>query len=578
MKLDLKSLIEQVNIVDLIADFSSLTKAGSSYKTLCNVHGDRSPSLSINPRKQIYKCFVCNHGGNALDYLIWAQKFTFNEAVAYLAKLTGQDLNQYFSQEVKPIYNEKQQELIDCLNDASNLFKYYLDLYKHNPKIRTFLHQRRLSTDEIIKYGLGYAPNETEENYLPQITKKEHTLATLINASIISETYQKLIFTNRIIFPIFDETNHVVAWSGRALEEEQQPKYLHSRESLVFQKSQLLYNYQNAKKYDALILVEGFMDVIAFNKIGYDNAIALMGLSLSLNQINKLKKHKTIYLCLDQDQAGISAAITIIAQLMKHQIEGFVLNLTGGKDADEVINGPDGQNRLKAAFTKPQPFINFVYENLKAQCNKNDPEEIKHLLNKLNAFSIHLDDISFDKLVNQLVLDLELATETIKKVLQKKENVVQFTDYNASRAPNQNQSLTNVNKGNQTELVNINKLLLTLFTNPSYLQFNYIEQINWFLPKYQKIYQEIKAFYDQKEDLSVTSQQHLQWLQSKYGNSWVIPKTESELRELIDRISVDDSYAHIKQFSTQLISSNQASEKDKINVLEVKQKLGKKIE
>ena len=578
MKLDLKSLIEQVNIVDLIADFSSLTKAGSSYKTLCNVHGDRSPSLSINPRKQIYKCFVCNHGGNALDYLIWAQKFTFNEAVAYLAKLTGQDLNQYFSQEVKPIYNEKQQELIDCLNDASNLFKYYLDLYKHNPKIRTFLHQRRLSTDEIIKYGLGYAPNETEENYLAQITKKEHTLATLINASIISETYQKLIFTNRIIFPIFDETNHVVAWSGRALEEEQQPKYLHSRESLVFQKSQLLYNYQNAKKYDALILVEGFMDVIAFNKIGYDNAVALMGLSLSLNQINKLKRHKTIYLCLDQDQAGISAAITIIAQLMKHQIEGFVLNLIGGKDADEVINGPDGQNRLKAAFTKPQPFINFVYENLKAQCNKNDPEEIKHLLNKLNAFSIYLDDISFDKLVNQLVLDLELATETIKKVLQKKENVVQFTDYNASRAPNQNQSLTNVNKGNQTELVNINKLLLTLFTNPSYLQFNYIEQINWFLPKYQKIYQEIKAFYDQKEDLSVTSQQHLQWLQSKYGNSWVIPKTESELRELIDRISVDDSYAHIKQFSTQLISSNQASEKDKINVLEVKQKLGKKIE
>ena len=263
---------------------------------------------------------------------------------------------------------------------------------------------------------------------------------------------------------------------------------------------------------------------------------------------------------------------------MKHQIEGFVLNLIGGKDADEVINGFDGQNRLKAAFTKPQPFINFVYENLKAQCNKNDPEEIKHLLNKLNAFSIYLDDISFDKLVNQLVLDLELATETIKKVLQKKENVVQFTDYNASRAPNQNQSLTNVNKGNQTELVNINKLLLTLFTNPSYLQFNYIEQINWFLPKYQKIYQEIKAFYDQKEDLSLTSQQHLQWLQSKYGNSWVIPKTESELRELIDRISVDDSYAHIKQFSTQLISSNQASEKDKINVLEVKQKLGKKIE
>ena len=578
MKLDLKSLIEQVNIVDLIADFSSLTKAGSSYKTLCNVHGDRSPSLSINPRKQIYKCFVCNHGGNALDYLIWAQKFTFNEAVAYLAKLTGQDLNQYFSQEVKPIYNEKQQELIDCLNDASNLFKYYLDLYKHNPKIRTFLHQRRLSTDEIIKYGLGYAPNETEENYLAQITKKEHTLATLINASIVSETYQKLIFTNRIIFPIFDETNHVVAWSGRALEEEQQPKYLHSRESLVFQKSQLLYNYQNAKKYDALILVEGFMDVIAFNKIGYDNAIALMGLSLSLNQINKLKKHKTIYLCLDQDQAGISATITIIAQLMKHQIEGFVLNLTGGKDADEVINGSDGQNRLKAAFTKPQPFINFVYENLKAQCNKNDPEEIKHLLNKLNAFSIYLDDISFDKLVNQLVLDLELATETIKKVLQKKENVVEFIDYNASRAPNQNQSLTNVNKGNQTELVNINKLLLTLFTNPSYLQFNYIEQINWFLPKYQKIYQEIKAFYDQKEDLSLTSQQHLQWLQNKYGNSWVIPKTESELRELIDRISVDDSYAHIKQFSTQLISSNQASEKDKINVLEVKQKLGKKIE
>ena len=392
---DVKDLIDQINITELIADFSALIKTGSSYKTLCNVHGDRSPSLSINPRKQIYKCFVCDHGGNALDYLIWAQKFSYPDAVKYLAKLVGDDSSSYLNDyEPKIKYNEKQLSLIDCFKDVTNLFSYYLNIYENKEPLKTILKQRNLTNQEIIKYQIGYAPNANEDNYLNIIQNKNHSLSTLINASIISETNQKLIFNNRLIFPILDEDENVIALSGRAINQNQEPKYFHSKESLIFKKNQTIYNYHRAKKYDELIIVEGFMDVIAFNKINQDNAIALMGLSLNSEQIQKIKKHKKVFLCLDQDEAGIKTTITMIEVLMKNNIKGSVLKIDDYKDADELVNTNDGINKLKKVYQNPIAFVDYIYEYFLKTFNLSKIEEIKLLINELKRFTKHLDIIS----------------------------------------------------------------------------------------------------------------------------------------------------------------------------------------
>lgn len=575
---DLKSLIEQINIVDLISEFSPLTKAGSSYKTLCNVHGDRSPSLSINPRKQIYKCFVCDHGGNALDYLIWAQNFSFADAVKHLANLAGEDLAQYWqNQPSKPLYNEKQLDLINCLNDATKLFSYYLDLYKKEQHLAIFLQKRHLSYEDIIKYQIGYAPKIEVDNYLLALDKKNHSVATLINSSIINETNSKPVFSNRIIFPILDENENIIGLSGRILDD-QQPKYLHSKESLIFKKNQIMFNYHRAKKYDDLIIVEGFMDVIAFSKINQDNAIALMGLNLSDWQIQKLKKHKKIFLSLDQDQAGINATINMIETLMKNQIFGYVLVIKEAKDADELVNSLDGINKLKQVYQNPISFINFIYNYFLNTHNFNDIEQLKTLISKLKRFTQYLDQLTLSAFLVKFANDTKLDLDLLKKEFYHK-NLVKLDDYNSNSLKRDDAYSTKKDlKEPKQELVNINKLLLLLFQNPSWLQFNYAKEINWFSSKYVKFYKEIERFHNSGEPLSPETNDHLQKLQKKYHNSSAIPRTESELRELIDRIAQDDGSAHFNQVSTQLISSSDASEKEKIDALEAKQEeISKKI-
>lgn len=575
---DVKDLIAQINITDLIADFSPLTKTGSSYKTLCNVHGDRSPSLSINPRKQIYKCFVCDHGGNALDYLIWAQKFSYPDAIKYLAKLSGEDLSLYSNNyEPKIKYNEKQLNLINCLKDVTNLFSYYLNLYEKQEPLKTFLKQRNLTSQEIVKYQIGYAPDSNQENYLNTIQNKNHSLSTLINAAIISETNQKLIFNNRLIFPIFDEDENVIALSGRAIDQNQEPKYFHSKESLVFKKNQTIYNYHRAKKYDELIIVEGFMDVIAFNKINQDNAIALMGLSLNSEQIQKIKKHKKVFLCLDQDEAGIKTTINMIEVLMKNNIKGSVLKINNYKDADELVNSSDGINRLIKVYQNPIAFVDYIYQYFLITFDLTKIDEIKLLITELKRFTKYLDHISLETFLIKLSDDTKLNLDILKKELINQTNLVKFDDYkldNSKRddAYSNHKIDENLNETKQ-ELVNIQKLLVALYQNPSLLQLiTDADKLSLLKPEYQKMYDEISGLKPIEEKTEI----YLKKLENKWSH--LIPKTELEFSELIERISKYDKYVDISKTTTQLINSSQTSKEEKINILELKrEEFSKKI-
>ena len=574
---DVKDLIDQINITELIADFSALIKTGSSYKTLCNVHGDRSPSLSINPRKQIYKCFVCDHGGNALDYLIWAQKFSYPDAVKYLAKLVGDDSSSYLNDyEPKIKYNEKQLSLIDCFKDVTNLFSYYLNIYEKQEPLKTFLKQRNLTNQEIIKYQIGYAPNANEDNYLNIIQNKNHSLSTLINASIISETNQKLIFNNRLIFPILDEDENVIALSGRAIDQNQEPKYFHSKESLIFKKNQTIYNYHRAKKYDELIIVEGFMDVIAFNKINQDNAIALMGLSLNSEQIQKIKKHKKVFLCLDQDEAGIKTTITMIEVLMKNNIKGSVLKIDDYKDADELVNTNDGINKLKKVYQNPIAFVDYIYEYFLKTFNLSKIEEIKLLINELKRFTKHLDIISLETFLIKLSEDTKINLDILKKEMINHTNLVKFDDYKLNNSKHDAYSDHKIDENlNETkqELVNIQKLLVALYQNPSYLQLiTDIDKLPLIKAEYQKIYDEISGLKEIEEE----TEKYLKKLENKWNH--LIPKTELEFNELIERISKYDKYVDINKTTTELINSSQTSKEEKINILELKrEEFSKKI-
>lgn len=535
----LNDLIEKVNIVDIIENFSKLTKFGSSLKTLCNVHGDKTPSLSINPKKQIYKCFVCDHGGNALDYLMWAQNFSWNEAVEYLIKASGENVENFQSlfHNKKP-KSENEIKLLKALQDASDIFNYYLNIYldEKNNDITNFVNKRNLSKELIDKFKLGYAPSLNNENsYIDILEKKENEKATLINASILNDNGLHPFYINRLIFPIIDEENNIVAFSGRKIDDhdDKLPKYLNSKESLVFKKSSIIYNYNNARKFDSIIIVEGFMDVISLAKVGYENAVALMGLYISKNIIDKLKNHKEILLCLDNDQAGINATMKLINIFLINNINAYVINNEEAKDVDEIINSENGKEKINHIFNNKIKMIDFVWKYFSKDIEKDNYQKIKEMILKLVDYSKDFDDFLIMDLSKRLVKEFEIDKEIIANYFKTNSNVVK------SNNSNNNIIVQSGLENSLNQPININKILISIWQNPSFLKSQNIASINWPEAKYKKIYEDIKKYHESKISLPKFSKD---FIENKINNSFSkesLPQNLSSFDELIARSKKD---------------------------------------
>ena len=535
----INDLIAKVNIVDIIENFSKLTKFGSSLKTLCNVHGDKTPSLSINPKKQIYKCFVCDHGGNALDYLMWAQNFSWNEAVEYLIKASGENVENFQSlfQNKKP-KSENEIKLLKVLQEASDIFNYYLNIYldERNNDITNFVLKRNLSKELIDKFKLGYAPSfNSEDNYIDILEKKENEKATLINASILNDAGSHPFYVNRLIFPIIDEDNNVVAFSGRKIDDQDDklPKYLNSKESLVFKKSSIIYNYNNARKFDSIIIVEGFMDVISLAKIGYDNAVALMGLYISKNLVDKLKNHKEILLCLDNDQAGLNATMKLISIFLKNNINAYVIVNEETKDVDEIINLPDGKEKIINIFNNKWKMIDFVWHYFSKDVEKDNYQQIKDMILKLVEYSKDFDQFLILDLSNRLAKQFEIDKEIISNYFKTNLNVVK------SNHSNNNIIVQNGLESSLNQPININKILISIWQNPSFLNSQNIASINWPEAKYKKIYEDIKKYHENQVPLPEYSKDFIENKVNNLFSKESLPKNMLSFDELITRSKKD---------------------------------------
>ena len=535
----INDLIAKVNIVDIIENFSKLTKFGSSLKTLCNVHGDKTPSLSINPKKQIYKCFVCDHGGNALDYLMWAQNFSWNEAVEYLIKASGENVENFQSlfQNKKP-KSENEIKLLKVLQEASDIFNYYLNIYldERNNDITNFVLKRNLSKELIDKFKLGYAPSfNSENNYIDILEKKENEKAALINASILNDAGSHPFYVNRLIFPIIDEDNNVVAFSGRKIDDQDDklPKYLNSKESLVFKKSSIIYNYNNARKFDSIIIVEGFMDVISLAKIGYDNAVALMGLYISKNLVDKLKNHKEILLCLDNDQAGLNATMKLISIFLKNNINAYVIVNEETKDVDEIINLPDGKEKIINIFNNKLKMIDFVWNYFSKDVEKDNYQQIKDMILKLVEYSNDFDQFLILDLSKLLAKQFEIDKEIISNYFKTNLNVVK------SNHSNNNIIVQNGLESSLNQPININKILISIWQNPSFLKSQNIVSINWPEAKYKKIYEDIKKYHENQVPLPEYSKDFIENKVNNLFSKESLPKNMLSFDELITRSKKD---------------------------------------
>ncbi|WP_041353952.1 DNA primase [Nitratiruptor sp. SB155-2] len=357
-----------VDIVDVIGNYIELKKAGSNYKALCPFHQEDTPSFVVSPSKQIFHCFGCGAGGDAIKFLMEYEKLSYPEAIEKLAGMYNFSLQRIGSK-------ESSSNLFKALESINRLYKKELFSKK---KALDYLKQRGVANNSIEKFELGYAP---EGNTQIQYLKKEFIpLQDAIQTGILSQdsgrVYARLV--ERITFPIYSPNGALVGFGGRTITNHP-AKYLNSPETKLFHKSKILYGYHLAKqeiyKKKELIVCEGYLDVVMLHQAGFQNAVATLGTALTPSHLPLLRKGEPrVILAYDGDRAGIEAALKASKMLTKADIEGGVVIFTQDQDPADMVKKAQLQE-LQRLFAKPIPFVEFVLEKTVQKYDIKNPRE-----------------------------------------------------------------------------------------------------------------------------------------------------------------------------------------------------------
>ena len=398
-----KSIIDEIksknDIVDVIGSYISLNDKN---KALCPFHDDHSPSFSVQKDKQIYKCFSCGESGNVITFVQKYNGITFTEALKMLADRAGIPLNVSTTRKINTKY-EKLYEINDTVN------KYFKANLLSNEGIKAikYLEDRKISKDIINEFNIGLSIS----NKLSNILSKKYSYDELVKLDICKDINGRYYdtFQDRIIFPIIDENNNVIAFSGRKYTNEDLnnntlPKYSNTKETDIFKKSEVFYNINNAineiKKKREIVITEGFMDTIRMSSIGYKNVVAIMGTAFTEKHLEKIKKWKCkVILNLDQDDAGVKGTIEAGETLLKNNIDTEVIVFDDYKDSDEFIKNK-GSEAFKIAYDNRVSFIDFKLKYLKRKRNMKDAvEKAKYIKEAVLA----LNDLD-----SQILIDLKI--------------------------------------------------------------------------------------------------------------------------------------------------------------------------
>ena len=345
---------QRADIVDVISESVVLRKRGKDFVGLCPFHDEKTPSFSVSPIKQMYYCFGCNAGGNAIKFLMELGKRPFGEVVLDLARryqVSVQTLEPEQRQELQRQMSLREQ-LYEILAIAAQLYQHALRQSEGQVALNYLQSERRLSQAAIQQFQLGYAPAGWETIYRYLVEHKRYPVQLIEQAGLIlprksGDGYYDR-FRDRLMIPIHDIQGRVIGFGGRTLGDEQ-PKYLNSPETDLFSKGKTLFAFDKAKstisQLDQAVVVEGYFDAIALHAVGITNVVASLGTALSLEQVRQLLRYtesKQLILNFDADAAGTQAAERAIGEIANLAYRGEVslriLNLPEGKDADEYLH------------------------------------------------------------------------------------------------------------------------------------------------------------------------------------------------------------------------------------------------
>lgn len=425
-------LIRKSNdIVEVISSYLPLTKKGKNYFGVCPFHDDTNPSMSVSSDKQIYKCFSCGASGNVITFVMDYEKVDFKEALSILAKRAGIDF-------IKSNVKEKEAQF----DKYYKMYDLALKLYQNNINSKygtdaiKYLENRYITKEIIKEFKIGLSLDKNELTKI--LLNKGYTNKEIEDYGLSNGIYD--LYFNRIMFPLFDTNDRVVGFSGRIYKNKDSSKYINTKETPIFKKGELLYNYFKAKDFvrqeKKLLIVEGFMDVIRLYSIGVKNVVALMGTALTKDQISLIKRlSKNIILCLDGDQAGKKAMNSVGEDLTNAGLNVSVVILKEDLDPDEYVI-KYGKDSFISLCDNPISYSEYKILYMREGLDLNDLDtKTAYINNALKEIKQEDDPIKQEFLLKKIAVEFDIDISILRNNLKKVEKYSKIEALNAKPVP-----------------------------------------------------------------------------------------------------------------------------------------------
>lgn len=557
---------KEADIVDVIGSYINLVPKGKNYFGVCPFHNDHSPSLSVSPDKQIYRCFTCLASGNVITFVQNYENLSFVEAVKKVADKIGHHLDVDTKQ---TRVNHKYYEMMDLSN---KIFINNMNSSLGKEAKDYLINERKLTEDIIKEFNIGLALKDNKLNKV--LTRKGYSEKEILDMSLGVKSDNELIdmFRNRITFPITSDKGEIIAYSARIFHNEDASKYINSKESIIFKKGSIFYNYDKCRlealKTKTVIIVEGQMDAIRVYSSGIKNVIATMGTALTSEHIKLLKRlNSKVILMMDNDDAGEKSTLSNGEALIKEGIDVSVVRLSGEKDPDSYIikNGVESfTNLIKNAIT----FFDFKLKYFKKNKNLNKSDDLALYINTvIDELNKSDDEILKSVTINNLAKEYDIDKKVLEGKLVKnvKVNVNEFKRVKPK-----------LNKFHQAA-----EAILYLMLNYSKYIRKYKIELNYFPEeKYKLMANDIMAFKEINGEFNLadfmTYIEDLEYKEDFYRilSDYQDKILESEFDDYVEIIKKWIKEKRINNLKEQLKNETDINKKEEINDLIIKIKKG----
>lgn len=404
------------DIVQVVSDYLPLKKSGANYVGLCPFHNEKTPSFTVSEQKQFFHCFGCGTGGDAVTFIMNKENLSFPEAVRFLGDKLGIEI-----EERAPIDKERVKERDRAYEINKETARFFYENLTRNQKVINYLYKRNINNKIIKQFGLGYALDNWNALYKHLSSKgylnKEIEELGLIGKRADNNGYYDK-FRNRVIFPIIDARSRVIGFGGRVLDDTM-PKYLNSQETSVFSKGNHLYGLNLLNKFSnrkRILLVEGYMDLIALFSHGINYGVASLGTALTDRQAKLLKRYgENVYICFDSDLAGINATNKAIQVLLNEGINPKIVMLDNYKDPDDFLKS-EGIEEFEKRIGDALNYIDYgIYINKQKYDITQSEGKIKFTIEIAKIIKGLKSPIEKDVYINKIAKGLDISKEAIEK-------------------------------------------------------------------------------------------------------------------------------------------------------------------